>query len=139
MQANKNALKLCCETSREIQKEPFQYLFAPEDLIAARTYMPTFALPLIAALTWHFSVMLTELLCVKQEARGLSRSHGRLCVLRLNALAVWSQQCSQKVRLLATNLLADVTAALSVKRRDLMDERVCGFSLLLLAKKTRSN
>lgn len=124
--------KLCCQTSKEVQKQLFQYPFTPEALIAARTFIPTFALPLITALIWHFSVMLTELLCVKQEACSLSWSHGRLCVLKLNPLAVWSRQFTQKVRLLATNLLADVTAALSVKRHDLMNECVWGFLLLLL-------
>lgn len=58
----------------------FQSPFTPEALITARTFILTFALLLIAILTWHFSVMLTELLCVKREDCGLSWSHGCLCV-----------------------------------------------------------
>lgn len=108
-----NALKLCCQTSTEVERELFQYPFTPEALIVAGTFIPTFALPFITALTWHFGVMVTELLCVKQAACSLSWSHGRLGVLRLNTLAVWSQLFTQKVRLLATNLPADVSAAAS--------------------------
>lgn len=63
---------LCRHAEKHKRAFFFQCLFSPEALMAAGTFIPTFALHLITALTWHFSVMLTELLCVEREACGLS-------------------------------------------------------------------